>query len=146
MKQTWVTPRVNIQNFEANEYVAACWGVGCSVDEANVYENENKPTGSWETWYELGCSHAPDHCGNSGNQVIYDDNNDGTADRMVEVGTDELGTLSCTIYDDGTYSSARNISSVKAGDKIYWTTAAGNKVWHHVGIVYNTVPDHPNRS
>lgn len=146
MKQTWVTPRVNIQNFEANEYVAACWGVGCSVDEANVYENKNKPTWSGKTWYELGCSHAADHCGNSGNQVIYDDNNDGTADRMVEVGTDGLGTLSCTIYDDGTYSSARNISSVKAGDKIYWTTAAGDKVWHHVGTVYNTVPGHPNRS
>lgn len=145
MKQTWVTPRVNIQNFEANEYVAACWGVGCSVDEANVYENENKPIGSWETWYELGCSHAPDHCGNSGNQVIYDDNN-GTADRMVEVGTDGLGTLSCTIYTDGTYSSVRDISSVKAGDEIYWTTAAEDKVWHHVGTVYSTVPGHPNRS
>lgn len=146
MKQTWVTPRVNIQNFEANEYVAACWGVGCNVAEANVYENENKPTGSRKTWFELGCSHAADHCGNSGNQVIYDDNNDGTADRMVEVGTDELGTLSCTIYTDDTYNLAMDISSVRANDTIYWTTAAGEKVWHHVGTVYNTVPDHPNRS
>lgn len=145
MKQTWVTPCVNIQNFEANEYVAACWGVGCDWRTANDYEHKNGPN-QGETWWQLECSHAADHCGNSGNQVIYDDNNDGTADRMVEVGTDGLGTLSCTIYDDGTYSSARNISSIKAGDKIYWTTAAGNKVWHHVGIVYNTVPDHPNRS
>ena len=145
MKQTWVTPRVNIQNFEANEYVAACWGVGCDWSTANDYEQKNGPN-QWETWWQLECSHAADHCGNSGNQVIYDDNNDGTADRMVEVGTDGLGTLSCTIYADGTYKSERNISSVRANETIYWTTAAGDKVWHHVGTVYNTVPGHPNRS
>lgn len=40
MKQTWVTPRVNIQNFEANEYVAACWGVGCDWSTANDYEKK----------------------------------------------------------------------------------------------------------
>ena len=38
MKQTWVTPRVNIQNFEANEYVAACWNVVCNIEKANQAE------------------------------------------------------------------------------------------------------------
>ena len=27
----WETPRTVVQGFEANEYVAACWGVGCDV-------------------------------------------------------------------------------------------------------------------
>lgn len=140
MKKTWEVPVILVQQFEANEYVAACWGVGCSVDEANRIE---KNLGI----YQPGVlDHSSDHCGLSGNQVIYDDNNDGTADRMVEVGTDGLGTLNCTIYTDSSYSTPMDVSSVSAGQTIYWTTSAGNKTWHHVGTVFNTVPGHPNRS
>ena len=99
MKKTWAFPLVCVQQFEANEYVAACWGVGCSVDEANRIERNLGI-------YQPGVlDHSSDHCGLSGNQVIYDDNNDGTADRMVEVGTDGLGTLNCTIYTDSSYST-----------------------------------------
>ena len=140
MKKTWAFPLVCVQQFEANEYVAACWGVGCSVDEANRIE---KNLGI----YQPGVlDHSSDHCGLSGNQVIYDDNNDGTADRMVEVGTDGLGTLNCTIYTDSSYSTQMGVSAVHTGQTIYWTTSAGNKTWHHVGTVFNTVPGHPNRS
>ena len=140
MKKTWAFPLVCVQQFEANEYVAACWGVGCSVDEANRIERNLGI-------YQPGAlDHSSDHCGLSGNQVIYDDNNDGTADRMVEVGTDGLGTLNCTIYTDSSYSTPMDVSSVSAGQTIYWTTSAGNKTWHHVGTVFNTVPGHPNRS
>ena len=140
MKKTWEVPVILVQQFEANEYVAACWGVGCSVDEANQIERNLGI-------YQPGVlDHSSDHCGLSGNQVIYDDNNDGTADRMVEVGTDGLGTLNCTIYTDYSYSTPMDVSSVSAGQSIYWTTSAGNKTWHHVGTVFNTVPGHPNRS
>ena len=141
----WETPRILVQQFEANEYVAACWGVGCSVNEANNYEKTHYFKFP-QTWYEIDCSHAEEHCGNSGNQVIYDDNNDGTPDRMTEIGTDGLGKLSCTIYTDINYTTERTVDSVKVGEKIYWTTSAGNKVWHHVGIVEEKVPGHPNRS
>ena len=140
MKKTWAFPLVCVQQFEANEYVAACWGVGCNTAEANRIE---KNLGI----YQPGVlDHSSDHCGLSGNQVIYDDNNDGTADRMVEVGTDGLGTLNCTIYTDSSYSTPMDVSSVSTGQTIYWTTSAGNKTWHHVGTVFNTVPGHPNRS
>lgn len=140
MKKTWAFPLVCVQQFEANEYVAACWGVGCNTAEANRIE---KNLGI----YQPGVlDHSSDHCGLSGNQVIYDDNNDGTADRMVEVGTDGLGTLNCTIYTDSSYSTPMDVSSVSAGQTIYWTTSAGNKTWHHVGTVFDTVPGHPNRS
>lgn len=140
MKKTWAFPLVCVQQFEANEYVAACWGVGCNTAEANRIERNLGI-------YQPGVlDHSSDHCGLSGNQVIYDDNNDGTADRMVEVGTDGLGTLNCTIYTDSSYSTPMDVSSVSAGQTIYWTTSAGNKTWHHVGTVFNTVPGHPNRS
>lgn len=140
MKKTWAFPLVCVQQFEANEYVAACWGVGCNTAEANRIERNLGI-------YQPGVlDHSSDHCGLSGNQVIYDDNNDGTADRMVEVGTDGLGTLNCTIYTDSSYSAPMDVSSVQTGQTIYWTTSAGNKTWHHVGTVFNTVPGHPNRS
>ena len=140
MKKTWAFPLVCVQQFEANEYVAACWGVGCNTAEANRIERNLGI-------YQPGVlDHSSDHCGLSGNQVIYDDNNDGTADRMVEVGTDGLGTLNCTIYTDSSYSTPMSVSSVSTGQTIYWTTSAGNKTWHHVGTVFNTVPGHPNRS
>lgn len=38
MIKRWETPRIAVEKFEANEYVAACWGVKCDVDWANRYE------------------------------------------------------------------------------------------------------------
>lgn len=154
MKEKWETPRIAVEEFAANEYVAACWGVGCKVDQANEWEKSHvfgstdKITDDrWQTsWYDKEVYHRGDHCGNSGNQVIYDDNNDGIADRMVEVGTDGLNTLGCTIWTDNTYSETRDISTVNIGDIIYWTTSSGNKKWHHIGKVFATVLGHPNRS
>ena len=89
--KSWVKPVTEVQKFEANEYVAACWGVGCDVSWSNDYEK-------WQGDYDNGVTHSSAHCGNSSNQVIFDDNNDGIADRMIETGTDGLGNLACTIY------------------------------------------------
>lgn len=38
MERKWETPRVLVQEFELNEYVAVCWGVACDVSWANDYE------------------------------------------------------------------------------------------------------------
>lgn len=138
--RSWVKPRTEVQKFEANEYVAACWGVGCDVSWANCYEEEQGDIGR-------GVTHEQAHCGNSSNQVIFDDNNDGIADRMIETGTDGLGDLVCTIYWDENYSGPRNVSSVGIGQTIYWTTtAADGRTWNHKGKVFATAEDHPNRS
>lgn len=135
MKKEYVRPMMMGEKFLPNEYVAACWGVGCDIKVANEYDK-----------YASGVSHANDHCGSSGNQVIYDDNNDGIPDRMTEIGTDGLGNLNCTIYTDENYNTTRSVSSVNSGETIYWTTSAGDRTWHHVGTVFDTVPGHPNRS
>lgn len=136
----WVKPRTEVQVFEANEYVAACWGVKCDVDWSNDYE--------WRQGdYSNGVTHDSAHCGNSSNQVIFDDNGDGIADRMIETGTDGLGDLSCTIYWDATYSSTRAVSTVQIGDTIFWTTTASDgRTWNHTGTVFATAEGHPNRS
>ena len=168
MKEMWEAPRIAVEQFAANEYVASCWGVGCDATASNDWEKKHdspyaksydrwgNPT-EYYTWNEyntlnsgLSNSHSTDHCGNSGNQVIFDYNNDGIADQMKEVGTDGLGDLICTIWKDETFSAEKNIADVKIGETIYWTTSAkgslGDRIWHHIGQVFETVLGHPNRS
>lgn len=138
--KSWVKPVTEVQKFEANEYVAACWGVGCDVNWSNDYEKRQGDYGN-------GVTHDSAHCGNSSNQVIFDYNDDGTADAMIETGTDGLGNLNCTIFSDPSYSQKRDVSTVKVGDVIYWTTqAADGRTWNHMGTVFATAAGHPNRS
>ena len=131
-KRKYEKPMLISEAFIPNEYVAVCWGVGCSVGEANAIE-ERLGNYNYPHLY-----HGADHCGLSSNQVIYDDDGDGTADRMVEIGTDGLGKLTCTIYTDSGYSTTKAVGSVELGETIYWTTTAGSKTWHHVGTVAYT--------
>ena len=139
MKKRWGTPRAVVGEFEPNEYVAVCWGVECDVDWANRYE-------WWQGDYNNGVTHDEAHCGNSSNQVIRTDDN-GNPLRMVETGTDGLGTLNCTIYWSEDYTNRRDVSSVKVGDTIYWSTrAAVGRTWNHKGNVFETAEGHPNRS
>ncbi len=56
--KSWVKPVTEVQKFEANEYVAACWGVGCDVSWSNDYEK-------WQGDYDNGVTHSSAHCGNS---------------------------------------------------------------------------------
>lgn len=140
MKKNWEMPVTVVQKFEPNEYVAACWGVKCDVVWSNQYEMN---LGS----YSHGIDHKSDHCGNSSNQVIYDYNDDKVADAMKEVGTDGLGDLDCVIYTNEDYTVRREISNVKVGDTIFWTTSAlDGRTWHHKGTVFATAEGHPNRS
>lgn len=140
VRKGWVTPKAMVEEFEANEYVAACWGVACEVDQANEVE--------WgQGDYDRGVTHDSDHCGNPRNQVIYDYNSDGIADAMIEEGTDGLGDLPCKIFRDSSYSSPLNISDVKSGMTIYWTTSSSDgRTWNHIGNVFNEYPGRPNHS
>lgn len=129
MKTKWITPRTEIETFVPDEYVAACWGVSCNWSDSNQYEILH---GYWD---DGNVSHAAEHCGRSSNQVIMDENEDGTADYMEERGTDGLGTLRCIICQDASYSTPRDISTVKVNDYIYWKTKSGSRTWHHQGTV-----------
>ena len=141
MKKRWVEPRVQVEEFMPNEYVAVCWGVQCSIGPANEYEASIKNSAQ---------DHRREYCGTIGHQWLTDENNDGTPERMSEINTDGLGTLACTIYTDGSYINQRDISTVEVGHYIYWTTSAGSgmdkRTWHHQGQVTATTPGHPNRS
>lgn len=70
----WNTPKAEVEQFSANEYVAACWYVGCNTSEANAIEKtlRNDPTGG----------HRAQYCGNPTHQAIND-----VGTKMVETGT-----------------------------------------------------------
>lgn len=141
MKKRWETPKAMVEEFEANEYVAVCWGVACSTTAANQYEASINNSAQ---------DHRGEYCGTTGHQWLTDSDNNGIPERMSEIGTDGLGTLACTIYTDSTYRRRGDISKVEVGDYIYWTTSAGSgrdkRTWHHQGWVTETTPGHPNRS
>ena len=132
MKRKYERPMAFEETFTTNEYVAACWGVACSIDSANKVDQNNP-----------GVDHQANHCGLETNQHIYTDSN-GVAVSMIEERTDRLGDLTCNLYTDPSYLHERSYSSVKQGDYIYWTTKSGNRTWHHQGYVKSTYKDRPN--
>lgn len=144
MERKWETPRVLVQEFEANEYVAACYNIRCNVIDANEVERH------WMLWpgesnYANGQTHAADRCGSYGSYYVIDDNDDGSFDRMIEISPD-LGELSCTLYTDSSYQQQGSWDSITSNSYIYWTTSSGNRTWHHQGAVAYKDTTHPNRS
>lgn len=145
MKKMWEEPSIEVQEFTPNEYVAVCWGVACAVEAANDVE-KHWMLNRWESNYANGQTHRANHCGTLTNQWVIDDNDDGTVDRMIETGTDDLGNLTCTLYTDARYNNRASFSGVTTGSYIYWTTTSGDRTWHHQGKVIGTDSSHPNRS
>ena len=122
--RTWEQPLATVEKFIANEYVAACWGVKCDV----VGDDPVKAD---------GVTHRAQFCGDPEHyQIHLNDSN--IPDSMTEIKTDNLGDLPCTLYTDESYSTVKDISTVKATDYIYWTTSSGNRTWHHHGPVSGT--------
>lgn len=107
MKRKYERPMAFEETFMTNEYVAACWGVACSIDSANKVDKDH-PT----------VNHTADHCGLDTNQHIYT-NSKGVAVSMIEEGTDGLGNLTCNLYTDSTYRYSKRYSSVKPENYIY---------------------------
>lgn len=142
MKKQWTLPRILVQEFEANEYVAVCWGVACRYNDANIWEREH---------HNAGSLHTVGGCGTLTNQFLKDTDGDNKPDVMIELSSTGDVDLPCKIYADSEYSTPGTLSGKGAGDTIYWTTEKdygwGNiTVWHHQGVIESTYPGHPNRS
>ena len=134
MKRKYERPMAFEETFTTNEYVAACWGVACSIDSANEVDEGHD-----------GVYHVANHCGLDTNQHI-NTNSKGVAVSMIEEGTDGLGNLTCHLYTDASYQDPKSYASVKPREYIYWTTKSGNRTWHHQGYVKSTYKNRPNHS
>lgn len=148
--KNYVKPFMVGQVFTANEYVAACWYVKCDWESSNAVKKIMPPTNpnnNGRNNYTDGQSHAADHCGTSGNQVITT-NPSNIATGMYEINSiTGVKELKCDLYTYVNYQTPLDYSRVGVGDKIYWTTKLNNgTTWYHQGLVNGVNTAHPNRS
>lgn len=127
VRKGWVTPKAMVEEFEANEYVAACWYISCDYGEIGM----NDPIG------RLYHTANPDGtgCGHAKNQVIRE-KDDGTFTMREEDGFGEDYDLRMTT--DSTYQGlSDSLANVYLGETLYWisTSRDGSSTWYHKGTV-----------
>lgn len=141
-RKEWVTPRVMVEEFEANEYVAACWQIACAVGAKGGVDYPNPDPMPWNEGQTHSHNSDGKGCGWAHSQYIREVGDDTFT--VTEYGDN---ILDCDLTRNEDWSELRNtISNVEPGDRIYWTTSLGNRTWHHWGEVSTAEQDHPNRS
>ncbi|MBQ7260878.1 MAG: hypothetical protein IJR19_05930, partial [Lachnospiraceae bacterium] len=109
--------------------IAGWWRVACETMGDSVSVNDSKQTNE---------THRKAFCGDATHYEIKLDEN-GVPVEMYEIKTDNLGTLECYLYTDGTYTTPKDISTIEPNTTIYWITKSGNREWRHYGTVHETV-------
>lgn len=150
MKKRWVEPRVQVEEFMPNEYVAVCWAIACYYGilggNTEGIHNNDLPKGLHE---KEGATHTMRRdgtgCGHEDNQFITERSNGSFS--VMEINTQGLGNLNTQLTKNSNYNGlSSSISGVGPGDVIYWTTSSGDRTWYHRGTVSATDYGHPNRS
>ncbi|MCI5648531.1 MAG: hypothetical protein MR332_03720 [Fusicatenibacter sp.] len=148
MKRNWERPSVMVQEFEANEYVAACWTIACDYGELGGDGDYPDPVQPNNTDITHAKKNAGTGCGWAVNQYIYEDS-DGNF-RITETHTDGLGDLTCRLsltgYDNLSSSISLTETQINNGVEIFWTTTSEIRTWSHYGTIEAKFPGHPNRS
>lgn len=120
------------------------WHVGCDVmgDQTWVKDEINNPEG-----IPSKDGHRKNKCGDPTHWNIYI-NTDGVPYMLQEIKSGATnGTLNTCFYTDNTYTKIRDISDIKIGERVYWTTWNFDKslgvvgVWHHTGVTYPEIPE-----
>lgn len=144
MKKEWITPQAFVEEFTTNEYLSSCWGVKCDTAAANTWEKNN-------SILLRVPEHGPNGCGNVNHQYLQDSDGKKGFDKMFEIQTSGPD-LPCTVFEDKNYTKKLDdLSSLKTGDHIYWTTTMKTGVissttWHHQGTIENALHGNPNKS
>lgn len=79
--------------------------------------------------------HRKAYCGKPGNWIIYLDQDGIPCDMIQVVSGSTGGILHGHLYSDSTYTQQIDISNVRDGDRLYWTTENNGQVWHHTGVL-----------
>ena len=142
IKKRWEEPKIGVQKFVPNEYVAACYMLACQrgPEDSLIYGSH------WDSHERGDVSHSaigtPNTCGDaSANRVITDD---GGVFQSVGEFNGEQGWLNGGL--DYILQKDSN-NTVDPGDVIFWhTTASDGRRWNHWGMVQQQKPGHPNHS
>lgn len=131
--KNWKKPEARIEVFEANDVIAACWSINCAIPAESGGVKGYDPFKPGDE----GNLHRAEHCGSAdGFAFVFDES--GTVPKgllHIKAGsTNNKTALPCTIYTDESFTVVRDISTVQAGELIYFTTVNG-RTWHHHGTV-----------
>lgn len=143
--KNWVRPMAVEDSFVPNASVSSCIQVACNTDAANAYEKQIHTFPGESILY----NHRDSKCGDKTHQVIVtDENNNVVGMKEINGGSWVSSELNCTLYTDGSYKTKANMENLSSyvGKTIYWTSADKYLTWHHQGTLYNTDPNHPQRS
>lgn len=142
--KTWVTPTAIEDKFIPNEAISTCYAVACNWNDANIYEDYRGIKGhsgtafDWVSGKKVGrIEHSEGGCGTYSKQTLTVKN--GILTNIKE------GDLTGHLYQDSNYTTEVEGLSINNGTKIYWTTASGNRTWHHQGTIIEIV-DHKTMS
>lgn len=146
MKKKWENPKIQVQEFMPNEYVAVCWRVGCENDTtiSKQYSNALKAYGyHWnqpEGPYDSPFSHDGD-CRIASNNYFR-----GSADGSDLEFVMETSSAQGNLGGGFDYWIDNGDKVVGTGDVIYWHTSNSERTWNHWGYVETAEASHPNRS
>lgn len=144
MKRVYESPKACAEIFTANEYIAACYKLACSVGAGG-----NQPADSCWNHKEYGENVSPSAPGTEGTCA------DSTANRVI---TGDGGVFQAIQEHNGqqgwidggldNWEDKNSNGQYDAGDVIYWHTFSSGQTrrWNHWGTIAQADPNHPNHS
>ena len=134
-KMMLTKPMAVAEQFMPNEYIAACWRLGCDV---RGFEDGL-----------LSPYHDRNDCGNETHQYIVLVPGTENVYKITEYKDGQH--LSTVIYPNGNYVSGQGTNTIVldgsvVGRTVYWTTRYNFITYHHEGDIGYQDPDHPLRS
>lgn len=149
MKKIWTKPMATVEEFAANEYVAACYEIACSIGaEGGNFGKRDTCCGHSHTKKDNGSG-----CGWAANQNIQvTGSGENAVFSIVEINNDSYDDLTCYFYDPANPNGPayETITGLEVGDTVYWKTnvgVMGRVVWmHHKGTYTLQDAAHPLRS
>lgn len=143
MKRIYETPTVFVENFMAEEYVAACYFLACERGSKGT-----KPVSNWNH-EEFGSdirheSSMAGTCSDRNANRVISDTGFLNASEVGEYNKDQ-GWITGEI--DG-WDDTNNNNKLDVGEIIYWHTFNAGKTrrWNHWGTLQQADPNHPNHS
>lgn len=145
MKKRWEEPKILIQQFMANEYVATCYSLYCEVSgDGNAF------TGN--TWHDLQKNHPGQSCDNTTSWNGLTTSLDGLLHGAPCANGSSLNKTTGVIYE---YHKESAVGDIELGTTVPGTTNKQYAVWtskdvngtgiyHHYG--YAVADSRPNHS
>ncbi len=131
MKKKYEKPNMDLEMFEANEYIEACWDIACNVPNGTGYKDDNGVTGLQSRGYWNGKNWIP-------------------ADTKIASGWGCGNIHTGSIAEPAPYANAlwkpSGASDSDAYDVYYWSTGKNNNKQHFSKVSDANWAPNPNAS